>query len=277
MVSGLASFEPSGSCSEVRMLRAQATASFSRTLWRIRSVTSHRWLSSKMSLLIRSKPILMASATASSSYGFTTRASNSSCAAPASSESTIVPGMAPNFFALGSLATRYSFATRFMPSINGVTRQMSARAYKAASSSIEMERWMYTIGWCVGVENWPLMVLMVRCTSSSMLLYSWTSWREGTAMKRKTVCEWSTGSFSSASLPSALPSRYVNEEPIRRREPLATAVLCRRASKRFWRASKRSARPLNAAFSGDGSPSKLSDGGFLFFLAAFFSAHTSSR
>ena len=36
--------------------------------------------------------------------------------------------------------------TKFIPSINGVTRQQSARAYKAASSAKGTPRWMYTIG-----------------------------------------------------------------------------------------------------------------------------------
>ena len=61
----------------------------------------------------------MASAVPLTSYGLTISASVIVSAAPQNLDSTRTPG-------LSSRLATYSLATRFMPSLKGVTRQMSA-------------------------------------------------------------------------------------------------------------------------------------------------------
>mmetsp|Transcript_16282 Transcript_16282/g.48456 ORF Transcript_16282/g.48456 Transcript_16282/m.48456 type:complete len:238 (+) Transcript_16282:1087-1800(+) len=205
----------------------------------MRPVTSQRDSSSSTPPFVSSSPTCMASATASSSYGLTDNASKSSWAAPAASDSTIVPGT--TFSMLRSLAAMYSLATKFMPSTRGVTRQQSARAYNAANSSIDTPRWMYTIGWWSTVENLPLIVLTARWTSSSMFLYSSTSWRDGTAMNRNIVRVWSKASsllppVMTLSIKVLTDVRILNRPlPLFRLDPF-------RSSKRSWSSLMRSAR-----------------------------------
>ena len=71
----------------------------------------------------------MVAFTPSRSYGFTWNAWRSSFAAPVNSESTSAPRRS-------AWQATYSFATRFIPSRNGVTSMTSAAKYRAAISSL---------------------------------------------------------------------------------------------------------------------------------------------
>src|SRR5205814_627559 len=90
-------------------------------------------LAGRLGQLRVSRARCRASATSSTSNGFTSSASWSSSAAPAISESTRTPSSS-------SCAATYSLATRFMPSRSGVTSATSAWRYSATSSAGGSER-----------------------------------------------------------------------------------------------------------------------------------------
>ena len=74
------------------------------------------------------RPRSSAAAIPTSSYGLTSNAASNSLAAPANCDSTSTPGSS------GSCAATYSFATRFIPSRNGVTSPTCASAYSGIST-----------------------------------------------------------------------------------------------------------------------------------------------
>ncbi len=98
---------------------------------------------------------LIASMTDSVLYGLTRIASFSSSAAPANSLSTRTPSLCKR-------DATYSFATRFIPSRNGVTIITSAAEYNAETSSSENDRCTRCTGSDRGLPN----VAFIRPTAS---------------------------------------------------------------------------------------------------------------